>query len=788
MLRAGAALARARRRSPATARRRPDSLRVPRMRRELVCTGAGHAAAPGRAQRRHARTAARAGAGARAGHRPSTRSTSSAPPATAGACSASRARRAFRSCSATTLPAASKPSAPACRALRRGNACSVCSATGRAAARMRRMSSCRRSCLLPAPERRRRSRRSPCCPTRSRRCGSRCARPGSPQPTRPAVRVLINGAAVALGRLAMQVLSPLGQRRSPRSAGEASARTASSSAPRSRSSAARGHRVAARGLRRGAELRELGRRCALASRLGARARWATRRPCIRCSANFDRLGWLRGACASRRDAQAVRSAVRARAPQARYAWTIFKPDREALEALADGVARAKASRCRSASRALRQRRSPRSTMCRRASPAERCCCRDVTPDPNEDEAHERNCLPWQTCSPSNARHRRPARQHLRDDRRRGARRTPTRRRCRSSCASRTTRGRKSGTTRRCSPASRRQPTSSTAWASARTMSSPSCCPICPQTHLTIWGGQAAGIAFAINPLLEPAAIVRAARRPAKRRCWSRWRPFPAWTCGRSCSPCSAVSAASSTSCWSTWPQHLPGARRLAAAAREHRGRRRRFACTTSPKGSQPAGRPPDQRARDPPGRPVVLLLHRRHHRHAQDRDAHAMRTRWPTRGASASSSATASRRGKTLFCGLPLFHVNGVLVTGLLPFSRGAHVILGTPQGYRGEGVIPHFWEMVEHHRINFFSGVPTVYAALLQQPTQGRDLSSLEYGLCGAAPMPRGTDARLPGADRAEDPRGLRPDRGHLRQHLSIRRWASGASARSVCACPCRR
>ena len=56
-------------------------------------------------------------------------------------------------------------------------------------------------------------------------------------------------------------------------------------------------------------------------------------------------------------------------------------------------------------------------------------------------------------------------------------------------------------------------------------------------------------------------------------------------------------------------------------------------------------------------------------------------------------------RGKTLFCGLPLFHVNAVLVTGLLPFSRGAHVMLGTPQGYRGEGVVPRFWELVERHK-----------------------------------------------------------------------------------------
>jgi fatty-acyl-CoA synthase len=44
---------------------------------------------------------------------------------------------------------------------------------------------------------------------------------------------------------------------------------------------------------------------------------------------------------------------------------------------------------------------------------------------------------------------------------------------------------------------------------------------------------------------------------------------------------------------------------------------------------------------------------------------------------------------------------------------------------------------MVEHYGINFFSGVPTVYAALLQNEWQGRDLSSLRYAMCGAAPMP---------------------------------------------------
>ena len=93
--------------------------------------------------------------------------------------------------------------------------------------------------------------------------------------------------------------------------------------------------------------------------------------------------------------------------------------------------------------------------------------------------------------------------------------------------------------------------------------------------------------------------------------------------------------------------------------------------------------------------------------------------------------------GKTIFCGLPLFHVNGQLVTGLAPWSVGAHVVMGAPQGYRGEGVIANFWTFVEHFRINLFSGVPTVYSSLLQVPIAGRDISSLEFGFCGAAPMP---------------------------------------------------
>lgn len=92
---------------------------------------------------------------------------------------------------------------------------------------------------------------------------------------------------------------------------------------------------------------------------------------------------------------------------------------------------------------------------------------------------------------------------------------------------------------------------------------------------------------------------------------------------------------------------------------------------------------------------------------------------------------------RTILCGLPLFHVNGQLVTGLQPWMRGDHVVLATPEGYRSKTVIARFWEVVDRFRISTFSGVPTLYSALLETPVRDNDLSSLKFAICGAAPMP---------------------------------------------------
>lgn len=95
------------------------------------------------------------------------------------------------------------------------------------------------------------------------------------------------------------------------------------------------------------------------------------------------------------------------------------------------------------------------------------------------------------------------------------------------------------------------------------------------------------------------------------------------------------------------------------------------------------------------------------------------------------------RCGRTVLTALPLFHVNALLATGLSVLAAGGHVLLATPAGYRSPGLIPRFWEIVQTHKINSYSGVPTIFASLLQVPVGDWDTSSLTVAICGAAPMP---------------------------------------------------
>lgn len=90
----------------------------------------------------------------------------------------------------------------------------------------------------------------------------------------------------------------------------------------------------------------------------------------------------------------------------------------------------------------------------------------------------------------------------------------------------------------------------------------------------------------------------------------------------------------------------------------------------------------------------------------------------------------------TVLCGLPLFHVNGTTVTGITPFSMGGHVVMLSPMGYRDPAVIKNFYKIVARYRANFFSAVPTVLSTLMDIPVGDADIDSLQYAICGAAPL----------------------------------------------------
>jgi long-chain acyl-CoA synthetase len=79
---------------------------------------------------------------------------------------------------------------------------------------------------------------------------------------------------------------------------------------------------------------------------------------------------------------------------------------------------------------------------------------------------------------------------------------------------------------------------------------------------------------------------------------------------------------------------------------------------------------------------------------------------------------------------LPLFHVNA-MITSVSSLWKGHAVVL------RRKFSASEFWQNVEKYKVNFFSAVPAVYNILLKDPDRARyDTSSLDFGICGAAPL----------------------------------------------------
>ena len=92
--------------------------------------------------------------------------------------------------------------------------------------------------------------------------------------------------------------------------------------------------------------------------------------------------------------------------------------------------------------------------------------------------------------------------------------------------------------------------------------------------------------------------------------------------------------------------------------------------------------------------------------------------------------------GDGVLAGLPLFHVNALIVTGIAPLLSGTRVVWPGPAGYRDPALYQRFWKIVEHYQITAMSAVPTVYSALTQVPVDA-DISSLRVPIVGASQLP---------------------------------------------------
>ena len=237
-----------------------------------------------------------------------------------------------------------------------------------------------------------------------------------------------------------------------------------------------------------------------------------------------------------------------------------------------------------------------------------------------------------------------------------------------------------------------------------------------ETHPTIWGEQAAGIVNPINPLLEVDAIADIARAAGAR-------------------VLVAAGPAVSDEIWKK------------AEAIQGRLPQLRAVVQVGGPGNEAAGvldfdsaieaQPGDRLVFDRPVEPgdTAAWFHTGGTTGLPKLARH-------THGGEISNAWTLAEiedqgPNDVLLCGLPLFHVNAVMVTGLAPFMVGATVVLPSTMGFRNPTVISQFWRLIERYKVCLFSGVPTLYAALLQVPVEDCDLSSLRYGICGAAPIP---------------------------------------------------
>ncbi len=104
-------------------------------------------------------------------------------------------------------------------------------------------------------------------------------------------------------------------------------------------------------------------------------------------------------------------------------------------------------------------------------------------------------------------------------------------------------------------------------------------------------------------------------------------------------------------------------------------------------------------------------------------------------GALSSALIHDTAREQVVPNGLPLFHVGGGVVVTFRTILLGQHLVQLTPAGFRGEHVLPHFWDMARQFGFTMMIAVPTVFAdAIARYDGKG---TSIRLFIASASKLP---------------------------------------------------
>ena len=87
-----------------------------------------------------------------------------------------------------------------------------------------------------------------------------------------------------------------------------------------------------------------------------------------------------------------------------------------------------------------------------------------------------------------------------------------------------------------------------------------------------------------------------------------------------------------------------------------------------------------------------------------------------------------------VLCAMPLYHINGQIVTTVAPLVHGGSVVM--PHRFS----VSNYWELVSKHRCTWINVVPTIIAYLMNAPTpreRGLDASHVKFCRSASAPLP---------------------------------------------------